>query len=91
MSSTSYVVFCDVYNDPVWGPQFIEYPNSGLVRVFRNRLRKAVFEYVGCPQFKFDLEAVRKRYPVCKYADENEEPVSYGFRRAPLPDRKLAK
>jgi hypothetical protein len=88
--STSYVVFCDVYNDPVWGPQFIEYPNSGLVRVFRNRLRRAVFEYVGCPAIKFDLEEVRRRYPVCKFADANEEPVSYGYRRAPLPDRKLA-
>jgi hypothetical protein len=88
--STSYVVFCDVYNDPVWGPQFIEHPNSGLVRVFRNRLRKAVFEYVGCPAIKFDLDAVRKRYPVCKLADEGHEPIAYGFRRAPLPDRKQA-
>ncbi|CAB3729723.1 hypothetical protein LMG22037_05471 [Paraburkholderia phenoliruptrix] len=88
--STSYILFCDVYDDPVWGPQFIEYPNSGLVRVFRNRLRKAVFEYVGNPGFRFDLEAVRKRYPVCKYADANEGPIAHGYRRAPLPDRKQA-
>lgn len=86
--STSYVIFCDVYDDPVWGPQLIEYQNSGLVRVFRNRLRKAVFEYVGCPRVKFDLDAVRKRYPVCKYADVNEESISRRYRRAPLPDRK---
>jgi hypothetical protein len=25
---------------------------------------------------------------VCKYADENAEPISYGHRRAPLPDRR---
>jgi hypothetical protein len=85
--STSYILFCDVYDDPVWGPQFIEYPNSGLVRVFRNRLRKAVFEYVGNPGFRFDLEAVRKRFPVCKYADANAGPIAHGYRWAPLPDR----
>ncbi|WP_250451149.1 hypothetical protein [Caballeronia sp. ATUFL_M2_KS44] len=86
MSSTSYVIFCQSYNDPVWGEQVIDWINTGLVRVYRNRLRKAVFEYVGRPNAAFNLEAVRQNYPICKFADVNEEPVSYAHRIAPLPD-----
>jgi hypothetical protein len=86
---TSYIIFCDVYHDPVWGPQFCEEPNSGLVRVFRNRLRKAVFEYVGYPGLKFDLAEVQKHFPVCRYAHVDEQSIAIKFRvRAPLPDRK---
>jgi hypothetical protein len=86
--STTYIIFCDVYNDPVWGAQFVEQPNSGLVRVFRNRLRKAVFEYVGCPKIKFDLAATQRRFPVCRFADQNNAPLSHSARAAPLPDRR---
>jgi len=87
--STSYVIFCQSYNDPVWGEQVIDWIHTGLVRVYRNRLRKAVFEWVGS-SMPFDLEQVRKTYPICKYADANEGPISHGYRRAPLPDRKQA-
>ncbi|HEX7892565.1 MAG TPA: hypothetical protein VF447_00145 [Terriglobales bacterium] len=87
--STSYVIFCQSYDDPVWGEQVIDWIHTGLVRVYRNRLRKAVFEWVGS-SMPFDLEQVRKAYPICKYADLGDEPISYGHRRAPLPDRKRA-
>jgi hypothetical protein len=85
--STSYVIFCQSYNDPVWGEQVIDWIHTDLVRVYRNRLRKAVFEWVSNPRLRFDLEAIRKTYPICKYADAGDEPISHGYRRAPLPDR----
>jgi hypothetical protein len=88
--STSYVIFCQAYTDPVWGEQVIDWIHTGLVRVYRNQLRKAVFEWVGCPHLPFDLAAVRRTYPICKFADANEELISYGHRKAPFPDRKQA-
>ena len=88
--STTYVIFCQSYDDPVWGDQIIDWIHTGLVRVYRNSLRKATFEWVGNPGLKFDLERVRRAYPICKFADENVEPLSYGHRQAPLPDRKRA-
>jgi hypothetical protein len=86
--STSYVIFCQSYNDPVWGEQVIDWIHTGLVRVYRNRLRKAVFEWVGHPGIPFDLVAVRRSYPICKFADMGETPISYAYQRAPLPDRR---
>lgn len=88
--STSYVVFCQSYNDPVWGEQVIDWIHTGLVRVYRNRLRNAVFEWVGCPGHPFDLATVRRAYPICKFADVSEASISYAYRRAPLPDRRQA-
>jgi hypothetical protein len=86
--STSYVVFCQAYNDPVWGEQVIGWIHTGLVRVYRNRLRKAVFEYVGNPRVKFDLEEVRRHYPICMLADTGHERPSVAHRtKIPFPDR----
>lgn len=88
--STSYVIFCQSYDDPVWGEQVIDWVHTGLVRVYRNSLRKAVFEWVGCPGLRFELDEVRRCYPICKFADANESPISHASRRAPLPDRAQA-
>lgn len=86
---TSYVIFCQTYDDPVWGEQVIDWMHTGLVRVYRNRLRKAVFEWVGCPALKFDLDDVRRNYPICKFADILEDPPRVAYRtRIPFPDRK---
>jgi hypothetical protein len=87
--STAYVVFCQSYNDPVWGEQVIDWIHTGLVRVYRNRLRNAVFEWVGCPGLKFDLAEVRRVYPICKFADIGDEPIKVRYRRKiPFPDRR---
>jgi hypothetical protein len=87
--STTYVIFCQSYDDPVWGEQIIDWINTGLVRVYRNGLRKAVFEYVGCPGLKFDLERVRRTYPICRFADIPEDPIMVQHRKhIPFPDRR---
>lgn len=87
--STSYVVFCQAYDDPVWGQQVIDWVHTGLVRVYRNRMRKAVFEWVGNPGFAFDLEQIRRSYPICKYAITQDPPLVSYRKRIPFPDRKL--
>lgn len=45
--ATSYIRMVQVYDDPVWGRQVMPWISSPLIRVYRNRLRKATFEYVG--------------------------------------------
>jgi hypothetical protein len=86
---TSYIRFVQSAEDPVWGTQALDWIRTGLVRVYRNRLKKAVFEWVGNPKQPFDLEAVRKNYPICIYASEGYEPAVVEYRGAmPLPDRK---
>ncbi len=64
---TTYIRFCQQYNDPVWGPQALPWIATSLVRVTRNRLRKAHFEWVGNAAMPFDLEIVRKSYPLAMY------------------------
>ncbi|WP_157661649.1 hypothetical protein [Burkholderia ubonensis] len=87
--STIYVIFCQSYNDPVWGEQVVDWIHTGLVRVYRNRLRRAVFEYVGCPNAKFDLDAVRRHYPICKFADIGQDRPSVTYReKIPFTDRR---
>ncbi|WP_139094038.1 hypothetical protein [Burkholderia sp. CCA53] len=86
--SFSYVIFCQSYTDPVWGEQIIDWIHSGLVRIHRNRLQKATFEWVGNSRQTFDLEQVRRAYPICMFAPENDSPLSYADRVAPLPDRR---
>ena len=61
---THYMHFCQQYIDPVWGAQPMPWMKSQLVRVTRNRLLKAHFEWVGNPDFPFDLAEVRKQYPL---------------------------
>jgi hypothetical protein len=58
------------------------------VRVYRNSLRKAVFEYVGYPGLKFDLEQVHRTYPICKFAFMAHDPAVRGC--MPFPDRRNA-
>ena len=61
---THYIHFCQQYTDPVWGAQPLPWMKSPLVRVTRNRLRKAHFEWVGNPGHAFNLEEVRSQYPL---------------------------
>lgn len=63
---TSYIRFYQAYEDPVWGMQTGEnFPRTPLIRVTRNRLRKAVFEWVGgTPVTEEQLTYYRKHYPV---------------------------
>jgi hypothetical protein len=85
---TSYIRFMQAVEDPVWGTQALDWIRTDLVRVYRNRLRKAVFEWVGNPELPFVLEEVRKHYPICVYATEGEELASVAYRKAiPFPDR----
>lgn len=87
--STTYVVFCQSYDDPVWGSQIADWIHTDLVRVYRNRLKKALFEYVGFPGRKFDLECVRRAYPICKFADIPDDSIHVQYRnRIPFPDRR---
>ncbi|CDY79408.1 hypothetical protein BGLT_02189 [Caballeronia glathei] len=89
--STSYVVFCQAYEEPVWGEQVIDWIHTGIVRVYRNRLRKAVFEWVGCPHVEFNLAEVRRTYPICKFADVGQDRPSVAHRaKIPFPDRRHA-
>lgn len=61
---TCYIRFCQSYNDPVWGQEPQPLARTSLVRVTRNRLRRAHFEWVGNPRAEFDLAHVRKTYPM---------------------------
>ncbi len=65
---TQYIRFCKQYDDPVWGMQAVTWVHTPMVRVTRNRLRKACFEWVANPRMKFDLESVRRGYPIAVYA-----------------------
>jgi len=88
---TSYIRFMQSAEDPVWGTQALDWIRTDLVRVYRNRLKKAVFEWVGNPNLPFNLDEVRKHYPICVYAAEGDERVVVEYRRAiPFPDRTNA-
>lgn len=67
MMQTTYIRFFQQYNDPVWGPQVVTWVHTPMVRVTRNSLRRAHFEWVANPGLKFDLESVRRSYPVAVY------------------------
>ena len=61
---TAYIIFCQKAKDPVWGDQALTWIKTPLVRVTRNRLHKAHFEWVGNTAIPFDLEDVRRVYPL---------------------------
>lgn len=67
---TAYIRFCQQYQDPVWGPHALPWIRTALVRVTRNRLRRAQFEWVGDAAKRFDLEEVRRAYPLVMYNEE---------------------
>lgn len=69
MMDTLYIRFVQAAEDPVWGTQALSWAQTDLVRVTRNRLKKAVFEWVGNPTSRFDLEQIRRSYPIVMYAD----------------------
>ena len=67
---TCYIKFYQVHKDQVWGDEPTSVCTS-LVRVTRNRLRKAVFEWVGSSQ-PFTAETLayyRKHYPIVRQVD----------------------
>lgn len=66
---TAYIRFCQQYLDPVWGVEFSGWIYTPVVRVTRNRLRKATFEWVGNARRRFDLAEVRKCYPIAVQVD----------------------
>jgi hypothetical protein len=88
---TSYIRFMQSAEDPVWGTQALDWIRTDLIRVYRNRLKKAVFEWVGNPNLPFKLDEVRKHYPICVYAAEGNERALVEYRRVlPFPDRTTA-
>lgn len=64
---TTYIRFCQQYQEPVWGLHALPWIRTALVRVTHNRLRRAQFEWVGDATLRFDLDAVRKSYPLAMY------------------------
>lgn len=60
---THYIRFCKVHVDEVWGTEPTPWVRTPLIRVTRNVLRKAVFEWVGAPRAAFDLKAIQAMYP----------------------------
>lgn len=68
--NTSYIRFCQQRTDPVWGSEALTWIRTPLVRVTRNRLRQAQFEWVGNPALKLDVEAIRKAYPLVLHVTE---------------------
>lgn len=85
--NTLYIRFVQAAEDPVWGTQALPWAQSGLVRVTRNRLKKAVFEWVGCPSVPFDLARVKRGYPIVVYADlpNSGSDLLSLHKKAPLP------
>ena len=81
--STTYVIFCQSHDDPVLGLQICDWIHTNLVRVYRNRLGTAVFEWVGS-NIPFDLDEVRRHYPICKFADIDTDRYRATI---PFPDR----
>lgn len=66
---TSFIKFCQQYNDPVWGLHAVTWFATPLIRVTRNRLGKAVFEWVGNAQSEVNLEVIKKHYPLAIYPE----------------------
>lgn len=84
---TCYVRFVQKHDDEVWGTQALPWIHTGLVRVTRNRLRKAVFEWVGRESVPFDLERIQRSYPIAIYADlQDSGSYIHAYRkRSPIP------
>lgn len=63
---TIYIRFYQAGDDPVWGLEVFHWIRSDLVRVHRNNLCKAVFEWVGSNSelTPDQLAYYRKNYPV---------------------------
>jgi hypothetical protein len=64
---TSYIKFCQQTDDPVWGDQALTWIKTPLVRVTRNSLHKAHFEWVGNTTEHFDVNEVRRVFPLALY------------------------
>lgn len=71
---TVYIRFCQAHDDPVWGLEILQWIQSDLVRVTRNRIRKAVFEWVGCNRAMTESELAyyRKYYPIVMQVDNEK-------------------
>lgn len=67
---TYYIKFEQVHHDAVWGMEGSGV-RSSLVRVSRNRLRKAVFEWVGAGRQiePAELAFYKRRYPLVHRVD----------------------
>lgn len=52
---TYYIRFVGLYYDPVWGPEATPWLRTPLIRVTRNNLRRAVFEWVGNARAPMDM------------------------------------
>lgn len=65
---TVYIRFCQQAEDPIWGMQALPWIATSLVRVTRNRLHNAHFEWVGNTAMPFDLDEVRKVYPLVMFS-----------------------
>lgn len=64
---TQYIKFYQQVNDPVFGLLGVDWISTSLVRVTRNRIGNAHFEWVGNVKAEFDLDDVHKSYQVAKY------------------------
>ena len=60
---TSYIRFLGVYRDPVWGDEVTPWVRTELIRVTRNRIGNAVFEWVGRSQ-PACIKSIKQRYPI---------------------------
>lgn len=69
---THYIRFCQAYTDPVWGLEVLYWIQTDLIRVTRNRIQKAVFEWVGCNQqlTQEEMAYYRKHYPIARQVDD---------------------
>lgn len=65
----SFIRFVREYDDPVWGRQALPWIKSPLIRVYRNRLRKAAFEYVGHPKAAVDVAQWKRINPIVMYEE----------------------
>jgi hypothetical protein len=65
---TSYIRFVQMYADPVWGDQALDWMRTDMIRVTRNNLGNAVFEWVGNPKAKIDIDDIRRDYQVAMYS-----------------------
>lgn len=75
--ATSYIRCFATYNDPVWGPQALPEIRTPLIRVYRNRLRKAVFEWAGNRKSAVDIAYLRKSFPVVMLEQPDGNPYRY--------------
>jgi hypothetical protein len=81
----SFIRLVQSYNDPVWGLQALPWIKTPLIRVYRNSLRKSVFEWVGNPKAKCDIEHWRRGYPIVIYDEKVQQDSPASFRKPGLP------